>query len=236
MLTAKPQRGNTVLSLFNNKFLLKGKMYYNNIEFKPYDDCYYVSANGDVFSKYKNGLLKHYIDLDGYHRVDIHGTHKKIHRMVYLVWNGQIPEGMQVNHYDDNKDNNNKDNLYVGSQKENISDCCKNKHRVGNINSITVYDKEKQIIINFPTIKDFILYTEHSIQNGSLSHIKNKKWFMQRFDIIEKKSVTTIESYKSIRANYNGWVENKANMHEASRVGQNLSLFEAQGTEKSVKR
>ncbi len=35
----------------------------------------------------------------------------------------------------------------------------------------------------------------------------------------ERKGVTTIESYKSIRATHDGRVENKAETHEASRVG-----------------
>lgn len=44
------------------------------------------------------------------------------------------------------------------------------------------------------------------------------KSYKERFDIIKREGVTTIESYKSIRANYNSWVENKVNLHEASRV------------------
>lgn len=208
--------GNTVPSSIIILFLIQ-KLQYNNIEFKPYDASYYVSEYGDVYSKYKRGLLKHNIDLDGYHRVDIHGKHIKIHKLVYLVWNGEIPPGMQINHYDDNKDNNHRKNLYLGNQKENICDCKRNGKRVGNIHSVTIYDKELDKIIEFPSIKDFIAYTGHSYKNGSLSHMRNKKWFKDRFDIIDRKGVTTIESYKSIRASYASRVDNKA-MHEASRV------------------
>ena len=212
--------GNTVRSLFDNTSVRGGCMIYNNVEFKKYDDNYFVSENGDVFSTYKNGLLKHYIDCDGYHRVDIHGKHMKIHRMVYKLWNGVIPKGKQVNHYNDDKNNNNYRNLYVGNQQENISDCVRNQHRVGNTYFLKVYDKQRNEILEFPSIKEFIKYSGHSVTNGSLSHIKDKKWFRQRFDIIEKKRVTTIESYNSIRQSYgaNG-VEDKADMHEASRVG-----------------
>ena len=81
-----------------------------------------------------------------------------------------------------------------------------------------IFDKMIGKEITFPSIKDFINYTGHHIQNGSLSHVKDKRWFKERFDIIERKGVTTIESYKSIRANYNSGVENKVILHEASRV------------------
>ena len=43
-------------------------------------------------------------------------------------------------------------------------------------------------------------------------------WFKERFYVIKREGVTTIESYKSIRAICNSGVENKVNLHEASRV------------------
>lgn len=117
------------------------ELIYNNKIFKSYNNNYYVSNNGEVYSTYKRELLKHSIDIDGYHRIDLHEKHIKIHKLVYLVWCGKIPDGMQVNHYDDNKDNNYYKNLYLGTQKENIADCERNNHRVGNVQSITVLDK-----------------------------------------------------------------------------------------------
>lgn len=184
--------------------------------FKSYDEFYYVSNDGDVYSEYKHGLLKHYIDIDGYHRVDLHGKHIKIHRLVYSIWCGNIPDNMQVNHYDDNKDNNFYKNLYLGTQHDNICDCFRNQHRCGNIQSVTVLDKNINKIITFPSVKQLIEYTGHSVSNGSLQHCINKKWFQQQFDIIERKSVETIESYNIISQNYN--IKNKTTMYEASRV------------------
>ena len=191
-------------------------MIYNERLFKPYDERYYVSENGEIYSTYKGGLLKQYIDHDGYRRVDIHGKYVKVHKLVYLVWNGQIPGGFQV--------------LYVGNQKENIRDCIENRHRVGHVTSIVVYDKKLRKRLRFPSVKDFLDYSDHPMSNGSLAHCKNKKWFQDRYDIIKQQGVTTIESYKSIRAAYNSWVEDKAATHEASRVGRTLSPSEAQGT------
>lgn len=196
----------------------------------PYDDMYFISEDGGVFSTFKNGLLKQSVDVDGYKRVDIHGRHMKIHRLVYTVWNGEIPSGMQVNHFDDDKENNHYQNLYAGTQKENISDCVKNDHRVGHVQSVLVYDRKIGKCLSFPSVKDFLAYTGHSVANGSIAHCKSKKWFQNRFELIEQKGVSTIESYKSIRAAYCSGVENKAGIpHEASRVERNLSPLEAQG-------
>ena len=123
--------------------------------YKQYDNNYYVSAYGDIYSVYKKGLLHHYIDIYGYHRVDIHGKHTKIHKLVYLTWvDNNIPKNMQINHYDDNKDNNYYKNLYLGTQKENIDDCKRNNHRLGNIKCLTLLDKDINKIIVFPSVRN----------------------------------------------------------------------------------
>lgn len=46
---------------------------------------------------------------------------------------------------------------------------------------------------------------------------KNRKWFKERYIVIEEKGVETIESYNELLYEYE--VENKAFMHEASKVG-----------------
>ena len=43
---------------------------------KSFDNTYYVSEYGEIYSTYSKKFLKQSIDLDGYLRVDIHGTHK----------------------------------------------------------------------------------------------------------------------------------------------------------------
>lgn len=160
-------------------------------------------------------MLKHYIDLDGYHRVDIHGVHVKVHKLVYTVWGGNIPDGMQINHFDDNKDNNNIDNLYIGTQADNIQDCIRNNHRVGHKKSITVLDKSTMMTQRYDTIKEFLATTGHGIANGSISKVLNRRWFNNRYDIISMEGVTTIESTDT--------------SPEASRVVRSLSPYEAQG-------
>lgn len=160
----------------------------NNQEFAKYDDSYYVSQSGDIYSRYSNKLLKHGIDLDGYHRVDIHQKHKKVHKLVWTAWMGEIPNGLQLNHKDDNKDNNSLSNLYLGTQKQNIADCVENGHRVGHTGYITVYDKKVKKTLTFSPLSEFIEYCGHSAKNGSVKKIFKRDWFNKRYKILDYNS------------------------------------------------
>lgn len=174
----------------------------NNSEMKPYNKDYLVSKDGKVYSLRNKMFLKQNIDKDGYPRVDIYGKHIKVHKIVYIAWRGKIPKGHQINHKDDNKLNIHIDNLYLGTQKENIYDCINNNHRVGHFTSCLVYDKDIDKIINFPSVKELIRYTGHSVANGSLSKLKTKKWFNERFTIIKTEDVETREHYDYLISEY----------------------------------
>ncbi len=161
----------------------------NNQLFKRYDDSYYISAYGDVYSCYKHEIMIPYITRDGYYRVDIHGKHMKVHKLVYLTWIGPIPTNMQINHIDDNKKNNHYLNLYAGTQKENIQDCIKNNHRVGNSHILILFDKEKNKTIKFYPAKNFYNYCKHNSANGSLDRTFKTDWFTKRYRIIKFESI-----------------------------------------------
>ena len=194
--------------------VIEGKIY------KPIDKEYYISEDGSIYSMYKKGILKSSVDIDGYLRVDIHSKHKKIHRLVYEAWVGEIPKGLQVNHYDDNKLNNHYSNLYLGTQKRNIADCIRNQHRMGNYISYTLYDKRNKLIITFPSVQELLKFLNKKPANKSVNKYIHTKWFNEQYDIINREGVTTIESYISIKRAYiANRVENKAEMHEASKVG-----------------
>lgn len=167
----------------------------NGIEYKKIDDMYYISKTGLVYSFYVKRNLKPNIDCDGYYRVDIHGKHKKVHRLVYRYWKGKIPKGKQVNHIDDDKTNNSIDNLYLGSQKDNIHDCIKNGHRKGHVYKLTVYDNITQSTVDFCPAYLFFDYSGHNSSSKSLKKCFRTKWFKERFTIIDfSKGVTTTES------------------------------------------
>jgi hypothetical protein len=186
----------------------------NGVEYRKFDARYYVSASGDVYSTYVRKCLKHSIDHDGYHRVDIHRTHMKVHKLVFLTWCGDIPAGKQINHRDDDKENNHYLNLYLGDQAENIADCIENDHRCGNVFSVTVFNRETGQIERYPMIKDFLESTGHSVSNGSLSKVMKRKWFVEKYEILD------LERCRDYR---------KLAETKASRVAVSLSHGEAQG-------
>lgn len=157
--------------------------------FKMYDLNYYVSRDGDVYSVHSDKILKWNYDHDGYPRVDIHGRHMKIHKLVYLTWVSKQLNGMQINHVDDDKDNPSLSNLYLGTQKENMADKSMNGNAIGNTKYLTVYDKLNGRIITFSPIMDFIEYCGHPSKNGSVKRMFNRNWFKRRYTIIDYNNV-----------------------------------------------
>ena len=92
---------------------------------KNYEGLYQVSNLGRVRSlKYnKVKLLKTNINSDGYYNVKLYkdGVTKsfRVHRLVWETFNGDIPEGMQVNHINEIKTDNKIENLNLLTPREN---------------------------------------------------------------------------------------------------------------------
>lgn len=132
-------------------------IYIKDKQFKQFRNTkYYCSQDGEIYSDWSQKILKHLYRESGnkkYAYVDINfgqgQKHVPVHRIVYETWIRPLKENEQVNHLDDNSLNNNINNLYVGDQKENIRDCFKNGHRIGNCWILTVFDKKEQKTITF---------------------------------------------------------------------------------------
>jgi hypothetical protein len=62
-------------------------------------------------ARLKAGQLAGDKDGTGYRRVMIGTKHYKMHRLIWIMFNGDIPEGMIVDHIDRNRSNNNISNL-----------------------------------------------------------------------------------------------------------------------------
>ena len=102
-----------------------------------YEGLYQVSSLGrvrscDRFVNSKGGtrlhkckVLKPGIGRDGYLNVVLSKDNKhtafNVHRLVYETFNGKIPEGMEINHIDEDKSNNSLENLNLMTHKENIN-------------------------------------------------------------------------------------------------------------------
>ena len=100
-------------------------------DIKGYEGKYKIDQDGNIFSagRMKGAvfcyprMLKYDFTSTGYLRVTLCKDNKTkrflIHRLVYEHFNGEIPTGMEINHKDENKLNNNFLNLEVMTSKEN---------------------------------------------------------------------------------------------------------------------
>lgn len=176
--------------------------------FKQFKDTkYFCDKNGNIYSDFSQKILNPMLrgpKNKQYYYIDINfgegQKHYPIHKIVYETWIGELKKGEIVCHKNDNQLDNNIDNLYIGTQKDNISDCIKNGHRVGNTWILTLYDKTIKKTITFCPASKFIEYSGHPCKNGNIKRMFSRNWFKQRYEIIdyylcknlnEKKGVTT---------------------------------------------
>lgn len=102
---------------------------------KNYEELYQVSNLGNVRSLgNKTHTTTHLLKLRnkrGYFEVALckNGKYKYylVHRLVYEAFNGEIPEGMQVNHINENKTDNRLENLNLMTPKQNSNWGTRNK-------------------------------------------------------------------------------------------------------------
>lgn len=198
----------------------------NDKEFKQIrvNKNYWISSDGELYSEHANKIINASINSNLgklYKRVDIRvdekPRHMMIHRLVYDTWVSPITRNDQINHINDDSLDNRIENLYKGSQKSNIADCVRNGHRVGHIKYLTIFDKKVKKTLTFCPSSDFIEYSKHSCQNGSIKRMFNKNWFKKRYIIIDFKNVNDKRHLKSVTTMAD----------ECKPVNQILSLVEA---------
>ena len=85
-----------------------------------------------IWSKTKGIFLKGTVMKNGYVEVKlkcIDGKQRQFlwHRVIWYMFNGEIPEGYEVNHIDENKQNNALSNLNLMTPKENINHGTRNE-------------------------------------------------------------------------------------------------------------
>ena len=93
-----------------------------------YEGLYQVSNLGRVKSLKrfrKEKILKPIITSNGYYQIELYknsnGKFYLVHRLVWIAFNGQIPEGYEINHLDERPINNRLSNLSLVTHKENLN-------------------------------------------------------------------------------------------------------------------
>jgi len=85
---------------------------------------WFATIEGRVFKFYKRlGVMKEApirLDKDGYGLVTINKKTYRVHRLIWTFFNGPIPNGLQINHKDGDKLNNNLANLELMTYQENL--------------------------------------------------------------------------------------------------------------------
>lgn len=121
-----------------------------------------------------------------------------LHRLVWIAWNGEIQDNFQINHINDIATDISLNNLYLDTQKENINDCINNGHRVGNIFSLTVLDKFSNMVYKFCPANNFFNFCGHSCENGGIKRVISRKWFKERFIVLEYKRILNNNEYRKV--------------------------------------
>lgn len=94
-------------------------------------DKYEVSSNGRVKNKKTGRILRPRKTRKGYLQIGLRKDGKKkcfrVHRLVWESFNGPIPEGMQINHINEDKTDNRIENLSLMTCKDNNNWGTRNK-------------------------------------------------------------------------------------------------------------
>ena len=159
---------------------------------------YSVNEEGQVKNDKNNYLVKGSLR-NGYLRLN---SIISIHRLVWETFNGEIPEGMVIDHIDGNRSNNKLSNLRLVSQAENMNNAQANGHK-GQV-KISQYDKEGNFIAKYNSIREAaqtINGSEVAIKDAANRHGSSAGYFWIREDqdltIEELLKITTANKPKA---------------------------------------
>lgn len=161
-------------------------------------DNYSVNEYGQVKNNKNNYLVKGSLR-NGYLKLN---SIISIHRLVWETFNGEIPEGMVIDHIDGNRSNNKLSNLRLVSQSENMNNAQVNGHK-GQVR-ISQYDKDGNFIAKYNSIREaaqIINGSEVAIKEAANRYGSSAGYFLIREDqnltIEELLKITTTNKPKS---------------------------------------
>ena len=134
------------------------------MKFRDYDN-YEVFEDGRIYSyKYKK-FLKHWTNKDGYKVVNLFDNERKrkmylVHRVVWeSVTRATIPEGYEINHISENKDENFFANLEFVTHKQNVNFGTRNARASksmtnGKLSKSVGAFKNGELVLSFPSTSE----------------------------------------------------------------------------------
>ena len=90
---------------------------YKKIKLKGRKGVYYINKDGEIYNSNRVKLNCRKLS-SGYVEVTNHET---LHRILWRVFNGEIPEGMEIDHINTIRDDNRLENLRLVTHKENCN-------------------------------------------------------------------------------------------------------------------
>ena len=138
-----------------------------------YEGLYQVSNIGRLRSmNYKKTgvikLLKMHADNDGYIHIKLNKNGKRqsylVSRIVYEAFKGPIPDGMEVNHIDENKTNNTLENLNLLTHRDNVNWGTHNE-RMGKTLS--------KWVVKLTTNDEILHFYQSTVEAGKVTGVKS---------------------------------------------------------------
>lgn len=123
-----------------------------DIEAKPllFNNNYLATNVGYIYSLKTNKFLIG-SRRNGYCRVKIDSKTYSVHKLIWETFNGEISEGMVIDHIDGQHDNNNLDNLRMVNQSQNMKYAYQNGHK-GQV-GVKQYTLEGNFVAEYPSIR-----------------------------------------------------------------------------------
>ena len=144
----------------------------------------YVNNPHSTKSFRKGKILKPNITCNGYYQICLFKNSKVkkyyVHRLVWIAFNGSIPENMQVNHISERKSENRLSNLNLMTAKENINfgtgiERCHNQLINGKCSKpVLQFTLDNILVKEYPSLMQ--VYRELGFKHSSIGKCCNGKY------------------------------------------------------------